>query len=308
MDRLIFRCGLVGFAVLCAVIFSTGVVNKEKIDDENQGHLVEKKTIIDPFTSSPGSTGGNTRTSVLAKLVEAPRKTERANSALQQVVSNEWPQINYPEESNESPEVLNILMPNTSTTKVRSNPSPAQLQSATSQRKNDVSLLLQGKEFIEKLYEKLEGETISDGKQIKLMAAANTTGSEGGTLETKREIFTQGQYASLLVVELKLGNKMKPEEAVNLLKSVDIVPVEEWKIEREVTCELIEEVQNLTIKSSRRGLLRLNPVEIPPIVVAISKEYNLCLPPEAVIGPTVIVPAPPIATGIAGSGKISVSE
>jgi hypothetical protein len=94
-----------------------------------------------------------------------------------------------------------------------------------------------------------------------------------------------------------------------ILKSVHIVPKKGWQLEHEVTCELVDEVHVLAIKSSLNGLIRNDPNDIPPLIDSLSDRYRICPETEGISHSTAANP-PPIDSTLngTGEGKASASE
>ena len=114
---------------------------------------------------------------------------------------------------------------------------------------------------------------------------------------------TQAKYVVSLAEALGLGTYLMPEEVTEILKSVYIEPKQGWQLEHEVTCELVDEVRPLAIKSSLNGLIGNDPDAIPPLIDSLSDRYRICPPSEE-------VPPPPVDAELKGSGegKASASE
>jgi hypothetical protein len=141
----------------------------------------------------------------------------------------------------------------------------------------------------------------------------NFTLSQASTLK-------QGHYAALLAEKLGLGKGLKAEQATVMLEGVGIVPTGGWLLRNDVDCELVAEVQVLTIKSAQMGLIRYAAEDIPPLMTALSDESGVCAPPkvEAIYPAVAIPPPPPVASeaeagggggrGSGGGGTSSPSE
>ena len=113
---------------------------------------------------------------------------------------------------------------------------------------------------------------------------------------------TQAKYVVLLAEKLGLGTYLIPEEVTEILQSVYIVPKKEWQLDHEVTCELVDEVQVLAIKSSLKGLIRNDPNDIPALIKSLSDRYRICPETEGISHSTVANP-PPMDSALNGSGK-----
>ncbi len=113
---------------------------------------------------------------------------------------------------------------------------------------------------------------------------------------------TQGEYAVLLAAKLGLGEGLTAEEATTALEGVGIVPEDGWQLDRDVTCDLVNETQALVIKAAREGLIRYDPEEIPPLMASLSEECGACAPTIAAIAPSGGAPPPPIAPEVKEGG------
>jgi hypothetical protein len=114
---------------------------------------------------------------------------------------------------------------------------------------------------------------------------------------------TQAEYTSELAARIGLGQGLTCEQAIIMLEAVGIVPEGGWHCRHDVTCELVAEVQILTIKSAQMGLIWYTPEDTVIIVSALSDELDCCPPPRIVeILPPATTPPPPITTEIRGGG------
>lgn len=116
------------------------------------------------------------------------------------------------------------------------------------------------------------------------------------------ETITQSEYVVLLAEKLGLGEDLTAEEAAIMLEGVGVAPTGGWRLDHDVTCELVAEVQVLAIKSAQMGVIRRAPEGIHPLVAALSDELHICPPPTVEIYPMVSTPPPPIATEVKGAG------
>jgi hypothetical protein len=121
---------------------------------------------------------------------------------------------------------------------------------------------------------------------------------------TQAAAVTQGEYAVLLAAELGLGEGLTAEQAATALEEVGIVPGDGWQLDSDVTCELVDEVQILTIKAAQEGLIAFAPEEITPLMAMVSEKSGACAPTvAAIVPPAGAAPAPaPIAPEIRGGG------
>jgi len=120
---------------------------------------------------------------------------------------------------------------------------------------------------------------------------------------TQAAAITQGEYAVLLAAKLGLGEGLTAEEAATALKGVAIVPEDGWQLDQDVTCELINEFQLLTIKAAQEGLITFDPEEIPLLMASLSEECGACAPTVVAIAPTTAGgPPPPIAPEVKEGG------
>jgi hypothetical protein len=113
---------------------------------------------------------------------------------------------------------------------------------------------------------------------------------------------TEGEYAVLLAAKLGLGEGLTAEEAITALGGVGIVPEGGWQLDRDVTCNLVNEAQILAIKAAQEGLIRYDPEEIPPLMASLSEECGVCAPTIAAIAPPSGTPPPPIAPEVQEGG------
>lgn len=115
---------------------------------------------------------------------------------------------------------------------------------------------------------------------------------------------TQGEYAVLLAAKLGLGEGLTAEKAATALEGVGIIPKAGWQLKRDVTCELVDEVQILTIKAAQKKLLKnYAPEDIPPLMAALSDKCGACVPTVVVYSPSGGGTPPPIfAPGATGGG------
>jgi len=114
---------------------------------------------------------------------------------------------------------------------------------------------------------------------------------------------TQGDYAVALAEELGLGKGLTAEGAVEILTKVGIVPSEGWQIAKEVTCELVAEVQDLVIEAAQRGLIRYEPEEVPDLMASLSERLGCCTPPSVIVYPRVPITPPMIAVEMEEKGE-----
>ncbi len=123
---------------------------------------------------------------------------------------------------------------------------------------------------------------------------------------------TQAKYVVLLTAKLGLEKYLLPEEAIKILKSFYVVPRRGWQLDQDVSCELLDEVQVLMIKSILKGRIKDECCDIPPFMDDLSDKYNICPESKEVIYSTEASPPPPIDPVLqgsgSGSGKGSVSE
>ncbi|MBW1853362.1 MAG: hypothetical protein JRJ00_01570 [Deltaproteobacteria bacterium] len=123
---------------------------------------------------------------------------------------------------------------------------------------------------------------------------------------------TQAKYVVLLTAKLGLEKFLLPEEAIKILKSFYVVPRRGWQLDQDVSCELLDEVQVLMIKSILKGRIKDECCDIPPFMDDLSNKYNICPESKEVMYQTEASPPPPIDPVLqgsgSGSGKGSVSE
>ena len=125
----------------------------------------------------------------------------------------------------------------------------------------------------------------------------------GFMFTTQAATVNHEEYIRLLCERLGLGKNLSCEQGMIVLESVGIVPDGGWHCKHPVTCELVAEVQILTIKSSQMGLLRYSPEDTVVIVSALSDELHVCPPPKVVdIMPLRTTPPPPITPDVKGGG------
>lgn len=139
--------------------------------------------------------------------------------------------------------------------------------------------------------------------KLGLLAFSLVIASILGTFSiSQAEAITQGQYVVLLAEKLGLGEGLTAEEAAIILDGVGIVPAGGWRLDYDVACELVAEVQVLAIKSAQMGFIKPAPDAVHPLVAALSDELHICPPPTVEIYPMVSIPPPPIATEVKGAG------
>jgi hypothetical protein len=119
---------------------------------------------------------------------------------------------------------------------------------------------------------------------------------------------TQGEFVVALAAKLALGEGLTAEEASAACTRVGIVPEGGWQLDLDVTCELVAEVQILTIKAAQRELIRFDAEDIPFLVASLSDELDCCPPPTVVIYPSVAVNPPPIEAPLIGETGLSPSQ
>jgi len=120
---------------------------------------------------------------------------------------------------------------------------------------------------------------------------------------TQAAAVTQGEYAVLLAAKLGLGEGLTAEQAATALEGAAIVPEDGWQLDQDVTCELVNEIQILTIKAAQEGLITFDPEDIPPLMASLSEECGACAPTVVVIAPTAGAPPPPIAPEVKEGGS-----
>lgn len=119
---------------------------------------------------------------------------------------------------------------------------------------------------------------------------------------TSAVALTQSEYVVAVAAKFGLGKDLKLEEAVAILEAVGIVPVEGWQVDRDVTCELVSEVQVKAIKAAQMGFIRQDPEDVPVLMASLSDELDVCPPPTVTVYPAVAIPPPPIAPVVKGGG------